>query len=134
MSLWLGGLMEAHDDQPPVEQRELEVHLAPEVRREPGGLVQVVAGAEITVARIAARMEIPRGDFRKTLAEGNRNGRFAANADRFTISTKPVVVLRLPAVPPTTAAASLFEYRTEVTLSAGLGLVRHGPREDVIDT
>ena len=112
--------MEAHDDQPPVEQRELEVHLAPEVRREPRGLVQIVAGAETAVTRIVARMEILRRDFCKTLAEGNRNGRFAANADRFTVSTKPVVVLRLPAVPATNAAASLFEYRTGITLSPGL--------------
>ncbi len=134
MSLRLGGLVEAHDDQPPVEQRELEVHLAPEVRGEPRGLVQIVAGAETAVTRIVARMEILRRDFCKTLAEGNRNGRFAANADRFTVSTKPVVVLWLPAVPATNAAASLFEYRTGITLSAGLGLVRHGPHESVIDT
>ena len=79
-----------------------------------------MAGAETAVTRIVARMEIPRGDFCKTLAEGDRNGRFAANADRFTVSTKPVVVLRLPAVPATNATASLFKYRTEFNLSAGL--------------
>lgn len=134
MSLRLGGLVKTHDDQPPVKQRELDVHLSPEVRREPRGLVQIVAGTETTVAGIFARMNILHGDLRKALAQGNRNGRFATNADRVTVSTKPVVVLLLPAVATSNTPASLLKYRTEVTLSAGLGLVRHGPHEIVVDT
>ena len=93
----------------------------PEVGREPRGLVQIVAGAETAVTRIVARMEIPRGDFCKTLAKGDRNGRFAAKCRSLHSLDEAGRSSPAPSRPRDECNGEPFKYRTEVNLSAGLG-------------
>jgi len=93
-----------------------------------------VARAETAVTEIVARVKIIHGNLREALPQSNGDGRFAANAERFAVFAKPVVALRLPIIAPTNAPTSLLEYRTQITLSAELGVVRHGQHESVVNT
>lgn len=56
------------------------------------------------------------------------------DAERLAVSAKPIGIILLPTVTPTNAPTSLLKYWTEITWTSGLGLVRHGLHESVVDT
>ena len=128
--------MKAHDDQPPVEQRELQVHPAPDVRRKPSGLVQIVPLAQTVVAWIVSSMEIVNCNLTETLPESNGNGGLTADVELLAVSTKAVVVglRRLPAISSSDARTGRLKYGAEVALTLGPGLVRHGDNANLVGT